>query len=233
MRGAQTGATSARPASTPTPSAPRPARPGEHAALQGMRGDVLTPRQPGKHPGRPACDHPLSFPPFLQPRRHLLCRRRLNLPLLQRWILLCLGQQHLQPLVRCLLVPHQWMGACYPVHASRAQAPFAHHAPPPPPGPSCSKAGFYTSLTRASTCSPCPKGSQCPLLGTKTPTACKVGYFASREGSRTCTPCPVNTFIATTGATSCRPCTPGTSTRGLTGQSRCQTIRPSLRRSLL
>lgn len=134
--------------------------------------------------------------------------------------------------------PIKWMGACCPVRATCVPGLLLLFArsprhPFPLPACFCSKAGFYTSRTRSSTCSPCPKGSQCPLLGTKTPAACKVGYFASREGSKTCTPCPVNTFISTTGATSCKPCASGTSTRGLTGQSRCQTLRPSLRRSLL
>ncbi|KAL4859859.1 Nucleolar GTP-binding protein 1 [Chlorella vulgaris] len=79
------------------------------------------------------------------------------------------------------------------------------------------KAGSFSATTRATTCSPCPKGKQCPMLATKTPTSCKAGYFSSKEGQKTCTPCPVNKFRGTDdlAGTSCAACPRGTGTRGL------------------
>lgn len=87
---------------------------------------------------------------------------------------------------------------------------------------------------RSGTCALCPKGKQCPTIATAAPKDCPRGYFSGKEGAKLCTACPVNTFAGSTGSVQCTPCASGTSTRGLVGQSACQTIRPtSLRRSML
>lgn len=95
------------------------------------------------------------------------------------------------------------------------------------------KAGSFSAATRATTCSPCPKGKQCPMLATKTPTSCKAGYYSSKQGQKTCTPCPVNKFRGASdlAGTSCAACPRGTGTRGLVGQSKCQAVRAGLRRA--
>lgn len=96
------------------------------------------------------------------------------------------------------------------------------------------KPGTYTDSARAGTCKLCPKGYQCPTPATKTPRACPAGTYASKDGAVLCTPCPVNTISTTTGSKQCTACGTGTNTRGLTGQTRCQTTRAtSLRRSVL
>ena len=95
------------------------------------------------------------------------------------------------------------------------------------------KPGYYASAARVGTCSLCPKGKQCPSPGTKTPVQCAKGYYSAKDGQKLCTPCPVNYVSTASGATQCTPCAAGSNTRGLTGQSLCQAVRPtSLRRSI-
>ncbi|PSC68423.1 serine threonine [Micractinium conductrix] len=89
------------------------------------------------------------------------------------------------------------------------------------------KAGTYAPTAGNNACSLCPKGFQCPTLAIKTPQPCPRGYFSNKVGNRLCTPCRSNTYTDTTGKTSCQACPPGTSTRGLSGQSICQELRPS------
>ena len=95
------------------------------------------------------------------------------------------------------------------------------------------KPGFYAPAARAGTCSLCPKGNQCPSPATSAPKACSLGYFSAKDGQKLCTPCPVNYYRdGSVAATQCKPCAAGSNTRGLTGQSKCQVVRPtSLRRS--
>ena len=95
------------------------------------------------------------------------------------------------------------------------------------------KPGTFASATRSGTCQACPRGFQCPTNAMSKPSMCPRGYFSNKDGVKLCTPCPVNTYSSVVPSQSsplavstCAACSQGTSTRGLTGQSLCQDLRP-------
>ncbi|KAL4447466.1 hypothetical protein ABPG75_004685 [Micractinium tetrahymenae] len=95
------------------------------------------------------------------------------------------------------------------------------------------KPGRYAPDSKSVTCKLCPRGFQCPTSAIKTKSGCPKGTFSNREGNRLCSPCPINTYSSggssTVAVFSCTKCDVGTNTRGLTGQSLCQVIRPQVR----
>jgi hypothetical protein len=100
--------------------------------------------------------------------------------------------------------------------------------------------GTFASAARSRTCQACPRGFQCPTKAMNTPSACARGYFSNKDGNKLCTPCPVNTYSSVAPSQSspvavitCIACERGTSTRGLTGQSKCQAVRPPALRRLM
>ncbi|PSC75114.1 multiple epidermal growth factor-like domains 6 [Micractinium conductrix] len=109
----------------------------------------------------------------------------------------------------------------------------------PPGSDKCNpcKPGYYTPNIKSPSCLLCAKGFQCPTPAMKKPLPCPRGTFSNKEGNRVCTPCPINTISAGGGVASamqpvlaCTKCPIGTSTRGLPGQSKCQVLRPQVRR---
>ncbi|PSC75144.1 serine threonine [Micractinium conductrix] len=99
------------------------------------------------------------------------------------------------------------------------------------------KPGTYAPEGKSATCKMCPKGYQCPTNAMKAVGPCPKGTFSNKEGNKQCTPCPTNTYsngggspLAPGPVMACIKCAPGTNTRGLTGQSKCQVIRPQVKR---
>ncbi|PSC74950.1 von Willebrand factor type EGF andpentraxin domain-containing 1 Flags: Precursor [Micractinium conductrix] len=97
------------------------------------------------------------------------------------------------------------------------------------------KPGTYAPVGTSATCKLCPKGYQCPTNAMKAVGSCPKGTFSNKEGNKQCTPCPTNTYsngggAAPTAVVACIKCAPGTNTRGLVGQSKCQVIRPQVKR---
>ncbi|PSC75222.1 serine threonine [Micractinium conductrix] len=97
------------------------------------------------------------------------------------------------------------------------------------------KPGTYAPVGTSATCKLCPKGYQCPTNAMKAVGSCPKGTFSNKEGNKQCTPCPTNTYsngggAAPTAVMACIKCAPGTNTRGLVGQSKCQVIRPQVKR---
>ena len=102
------------------------------------------------------------------------------------------------------------------------------------------KPGTFASATRSGTCQACPRGFQCPTNAMSKPSMCPRGYFSNKDGNKLCTPCPVNTYssivpsqTSPVAVNTCTACAKGTSTRGLTGQSVCQAVRPQALRRLM
>ena len=56
-------------------------------------------------------------------------------------------------------------------------------------GPTPCAAGTYSDILRASSCTTCPAGYQCPTTGMSAPTACTAGFY-STSGATSCTQCP-------------------------------------------
>jgi len=52
----------------------------------------------------------------------------------------------------------------------------------------CSKAGFFSNVSRSGFCYRCPVGYQCPTIATKQPQPCPRGYYSNKEGNRLCMP---------------------------------------------
>ncbi|PSC75061.1 peptidyl-prolyl cis-trans cyclophilin-type [Micractinium conductrix] len=97
------------------------------------------------------------------------------------------------------------------------------------------KPGTYAPDGKSATCKLCPKGYQCPTNAMKAVGGCPRGTFSNKEGNKQCTPCAINTYSNGGGAApnavmACIKCPPGTNTRGLVGQNKCQVIRPQVKR---
>ena len=92
-------------------------------------------------------------------------------------------------------------------------------------------------LSRALRRCPAYDCSTPPPPSSPSPSCSPRGTFSNKEGNKQCTPCPINTYsnggglVANpTAVMACIKCQPGTNTRGLVGQSKCQVIRPQVKR---
>ncbi|KAL4447452.1 hypothetical protein ABPG75_004671 [Micractinium tetrahymenae] len=100
--------------------------------------------------------------------------------------------------------------------------------------------GTYAPDAKSATCKLRPKGFHCPTNAMSKQGPCPRGTFSNKEGLKLCAPCPANTYsldggtaASTTAVMACVKCAPGTNTRGLVGPSKCQVIRPQVKRLLL
>eukprot|EP00887_Chlorella_sp_A99_P008016 scaffold12.g8016.t1 len=96
------------------------------------------------------------------------------------------------------------------------------------------RAGTFAKNGGQGSCTPAPAGSFVAGAGAQRPTPCPKGSFQPKTGKPTCTKCPVNTYQSLTGKTTCSACcgtgtalgsTCWQSTRGATGQAKCQRMR--------
>ncbi|KAL4452637.1 hypothetical protein ABPG75_008299 [Micractinium tetrahymenae] len=106
------------------------------------------------------------------------------------------------------------------------------------------KPGTYAPDAKSATCKLCPKGfharemiQSCPTNAMKQERPCPRGTFSNKEGNRLFSPCAANSYslgggsaLSPSAVMACVKCPPGTNTRGLVGQSKCQVIRPQVKR---
>ena len=88
--------------------------------------------------------------------------------------------------------------------------------------------GFYVSESGSTSAAPCSVGMFSADAGSTACTPAPVGYFVSSPGSSSATPAPADFYVDVLGAAAPVACPPGTTTNGLTAQTACVAIPPTI-----
>lgn len=87
--------------------------------------------------------------------------------------------------------------------------------------------GTYSD-TGAQPCTDAPAGTYVATGWATSATPCAAGSYSADSGAVACDQAPVDTYVSAQGATAATPCPDGTTTNGLTGQTACVPIPPTI-----